>query len=56
LGAARLARAAVGGPLAGAKEGTEIVVAPRADWRDAYRRKRETFRKHYAMLRQANSR
>jgi xylulokinase len=55
LGAARLARAAVGGPLVATTDDAEVAVSPRAEWHDAYCRKREIFRKHYAALRQANS-
>jgi xylulokinase len=51
LGAARLARQAVGGPLiadAATREVRHIV--PRTNWIEAYRRKREIFRRHYAAL------
>ena len=51
LGAARLARAAVGGPLILPKGESETVIAPRAEWRDAYLRKREVFRNQYLLLR-----
>lgn len=56
LGAARLARAAVGGPLVAAKDEAEIAVVPRPDWRDAYQRKRERFRKHYDLALRTGSR
>jgi xylulokinase len=51
LGAARLARAAVGGPLMTDQQRSDAAVVPRPDWRDTYQRKRALFRKHYAALR-----
>lgn len=52
LGAARLARQCIGGPLIAAKDrpGDDERIEPRAVWVDAYRRKREVFRRQYASL------
>ncbi|HKP67068.1 MAG TPA: xylulokinase [Casimicrobiaceae bacterium] len=52
LGAARLARQSVGGPLLGTAEAHHRVVAPRREWRDAYARKRDAFHTQYAALRE----
>lgn len=51
LGAARLARLSIGGPLIAKRvDGRdETSVHPRAAWVDAYARKRERFRRHYAV-------
>jgi xylulokinase len=49
LGAARLARQAVGGALV-AGEAEEVVVEPRAGLRDACAAQRDVYRRHYAML------
>jgi xylulokinase len=51
LGAARLARTATGGPLTLPKSEIGMLIAPRAEWRDAYLRKREGFRNQYLLLR-----
>lgn len=49
LGAARLARAAVGGPLIAAAS-TPITIGPRAEWTAIYRDKRAAYRRHYEAL------
>jgi len=51
LGAARLARQSVGGPLLGAIAMKKHVVSPRLEWRDDYSLKRERFRMQYVSLR-----
>ena len=49
LGAARLARAAIGGPLVAA-DGDLAEIAPRDDWRDSLIAKRPIFRAHVERL------
>jgi len=51
LGAARLARKAVGGPLIGVSTAAREKIAPRAQWREHYANHRVMFRRHYAALR-----
>lgn len=51
LGAARLARQAIGGPLLGNAGDDARVVEPRAEWRPHYAAKREDFRRQYTLLR-----
>lgn len=51
LGAARLARAATGGPLIATTADSGLRVTPRAAWREAYRRKRAAFHAQYTALR-----
>jgi hypothetical protein len=51
LGAARLARQSVGGPLLSTAHMSHREVAPRLEWRDAYARKRDVFHTQYAALR-----
>jgi xylulokinase len=52
LGAARLARQCMGGPLIAERSATrgDDRIEPRSSWIDAYERKRDVFRRHYAML------
>jgi xylulokinase len=50
LGAARLARQSIGGPLIGAASAQAQTVSPRPEWRDDYARKREAFRTQYVAL------
>jgi xylulokinase len=52
LGAARLARKALGGPLLGAPQATKQAISPRPEWRHDYARKREAFRRQYIALRE----
>jgi xylulokinase len=52
LGAARLARQSVGGPLVGTAHTSHREVTPRREWREAYARKRDAFRTQYAALRE----
>jgi xylulokinase len=51
LGAARLARQSIGGPLVGAAPAQAMTVSPQSQWRGDYARKREIFRAQYAALR-----
>jgi xylulokinase len=51
LGAARLARQSIGGPLIGASPAQATTVPPKPQWRGDYARKRERFRAQYAALR-----
>ena len=51
LGAARLARQAIGGPLLGATNAATEEVLPRQEWRQQYAIKREAFRRQYVALR-----
>jgi xylulokinase len=51
LGAARLARQSIGGPLIGAAESETDAVLPRPAWREPYAIKREAFRRQYTALR-----
>jgi xylulokinase len=53
LGAARLARRAVGGPLIGLSKSTSDQILPRREWRRQYESKRNSFRRQYAALRDA---
>jgi xylulokinase len=50
LGAARLARRSIGGPLVAVPSTQAAKVLPQPHWREDYARKRETFRAQYAAL------
>jgi len=51
LGAARLARKSVGGPLLVNAQASQREVVPRREWRDDYAHKREAFHTQYVALR-----